>query len=146
MVDFSQIKASLPEYKVRIQDSIKRELYLHDRYGTDFSALMIYSDEPINTEVFSAHIRESDSVIVLDENFVLIIYDIIDIEKCSKAAQNLLLSYQRYDIQQPLYMAVAPARQKNSSTDIGTRLFMILEYAFNESLKNRVIDMEEMLF
>jgi hypothetical protein len=146
MVDFSTIKASFPEFKVKILEAIKRELYLHDRYGTDFSTLMIYSDEPINVEVCRSHVRESDSVVALEENFVLIIYDIIDIEKCNKAAQNLLLTYQRYDLQQPLYMAVAPAHQENSSTDIGTRLFLILEYAVKESLVNRVVDMEEILY
>lgn len=145
MVEFAQIKKSFPEHKVKIFESIKRELYLHDRYGTEFSAMMIYSDEPINLEVCHSHIRESDSVVALEENFVLIIYDIIDIEKCNKAAQNLLLAYQRFNIKQSLYMAVAPAQQLNASTDIGTRLFLILEYAVKESLVNRVVDLEEMI-
>ena len=144
MFDHGEIKTTFPEYKKKILELTETGLYTYERYGLEFAAVMIYSKEPINMDVCSAAIRQSDNLYALEENLFLVLFDMVDDESSLKAAQNFLHAYQQFDVRQELYVLVAPVHQDGTAIDIGSRLFILLEYALKEHLCNSIVDINLM--
>lgn len=146
MLTYEEIRESFQEYKEKILELIEKKIYSFERYGIEFSTLLIYSDSPIDKKICNTYIRQSDTVYMLEENFVLVVYDVIDPENSIKAAQNFLHKYQNYKLKQTMYLAVATAEQEETAIDMASRLFIILEYAIRENLANSVIDINQMRY
>ena len=144
MFDASELRDDYMKYKDQILKLVKNQLYNYERYGHEFSTLLIYSDKPIDLDICSANVRQSDSVYRLEDNLCLVVYDQATPESSMKAAQNFLLQYQRFTLKQDLCVAFAPAEQTDTAIDIASRLFIILEYALRESCTNSVVDIGQM--
>jgi len=126
--------------KEALLDFIAPALYRYERYSTDSSIAVVYSDEEINYDACSCHIRQSDLMMKLNKNLVLVIFDNVSLEHGIKAGENLLMNYTKFNINQNLYFAVTSAAIKESSLDKGEELFLILRHAINKNLKNEVVD------
>lgn len=144
MYDNETLKTTFPLYKEKILELTRQKLYAYERYGLEFAAVMIYSADPIDMEICSASIRQSDNIYSLEENLLLVVFDMVDEESALKAAQNFLHAYHQLDIRQELYTLVAHVHQDGTSIDMGSRLFILLEYALKERLRNSVIDINLM--
>ena len=144
MFDNGTIKTTFQEYRDKILEITNAKTYAYGRYGLEFAAVMIYSETPIDIDVCSAGIRQSDNIYSLEENLFVVVFDMVNSESSLKAAQNFLHAYQQFDVRQELYVLVAPAHQDGTAIDIGSRLFILLEYALKEHLFNTIIDIEQM--
>lgn len=146
MFNEEKLRKGYSEYKERILQLVEKKIYAYERYGIEFSSLLIYSDEPIELPSCKRKIRKSDQVFRLEENLYLVVYDVISPEDSMKAAQNLLLYYQQQHLKQDLCLAIAPAEQEDTAIDMASRLFIILEYALKESCTNSVVDITQMRY
>ncbi|MEA3372371.1 MAG: hypothetical protein U9Q62_01650 [Campylobacterota bacterium] len=145
MKTFQMVRDSYPEYRDHILEQIENKVYSYRRYDVPFTSLLIYSNDPIDLNVCTAHIRQSDNIYMLEKNLMLVVYDVISQENSYKAAQNFMHQYQNHhNLRQDLYVAIAPAEEENTAIDMASRLFIIMEYALKEGCKNSVVDMAQM--
>ncbi len=145
MKDFQTIRKSYPEYRNSILEKIEDKIYSYKRYDIPFTSLLIYSEDPINLDVCSINLRQSDNIYTLEENLLLVIYDVITPEDSYKAAQNFMHQYHNHhDLRQKLYLAIAPAEEEHTAIDMASRLFIIMEYALKEECSNSVVDITQM--
>lgn len=140
MYELKKVGGEYLKYKEVIFSHVKNKIYAYERYGIEFSALLIYSDEPIEISICRDKIRQSDKIYKVEENLHLVVYDVIDPENTMKAAQHLLLHYQKYYLKQDVCIALAAAAKDDTASDMSSRLFTILEYALKTSCSNSVID------
>ena len=145
MKEFQTVRKTYPEYRDRILRLLENKIYSFKRYDVPFTSLLIYSHEPINLDVCSASIRQSDNIYTLEENLLLVVYDVVSQENSYKAAQNFLHQYHNsHNLRQDLYLAIAPAEEENTAIDMASRLFIIMEYALKEGYSNTVVDINQM--
>lgn len=144
MIEYSRIKENFQVYKDRIIEITKKKIYAYDRYGIEFSALMIYSDEPIEIDVCKINTRQSDHIFALEENLYVVIYDVIKPENAIKAAQNILHAYHQNNVKQDLFVVIAQAEEDSTAYELVNCLFTMLEYAVKENHPNTVIDAQQM--
>ena len=145
MKSFHTIRESYPEYRKIILEKIENKIYSYRRYDVPFTSLLIYSKDRINLDVCGTYIRQSDNIFTLEENLLLVVYDVITPENSYKAAQNFTYQYHnQHNLSQDLYMAIAPAEEENTAIDMASRLFIIMEYALKEGYSNQVVDINQM--
>lgn len=144
MVDQTRLSEEFPKYKEMIFGHVENKIYAYERYGIEFSSLLIYSDRAITQDVCRDKIRKSDQIHRLEENLYLVIYDVITPENSFTAAQHLLHHYQTYYLRQEVSIALATAGQDDTAIDMASRLIIILEYALKESHTNMVFDITQM--
>jgi len=76
-------------HKEMMENVIKQDLYRYQRYHVPFSVAVFYSKDGV-LEMIERFIRQTDSVVVLDEHAVCIIYGNVGYEEAFKASQNIL--------------------------------------------------------
>ena len=121
-------------------DFIAPALYRYERYSVDSSLALLYSDEEINYDACSCHIRQSDSLIQLNPNLIGIVFDNVSLAHGIKASENLLMSYRKFNMNQNLFFAVTSVADQESSLDKGEELMLLLRYAIKNKLKNEIVD------
>ncbi len=143
MYELKKVGGEYSRYKEVILSHVKNKIYAYERYGIEFSALLIYSDEPIEISICRDKIRQSDQIYKIEENLHLVVYDVIDPVNAMKAAQHLLFHYHKYYLRQDVCIALATAGKDDTASDIASRLFTILEYALKRSCSNSVHDITQ---
>ena len=144
MIEYSRIKDKFHVYKDQIIEITKKKIYAYDRYGIEFSALMIYSHDPIEIDVCKINPRQSDHLFSLEENLYVVIYDVIKPENAIKAAQNILHAYHQHNVKQELFVVIAQAEEDSTAYELVNCLFTMLEYAVKENHPNTVIDANQL--
>lgn len=144
MIAENKIMDHLTMIKNRILHLTDTKIYLFERYGINFTGVLVYSRETVDAGFCQSNIRKSDSCTVFDTNLLFITYDVVDIEDSIKAAQNLLYDYQEKYQHQELFIVVTPVYQEDTAMDMGSSLVRLLDYAIKESLSNKVICMPDM--
>jgi len=144
MLDKQRLSVEFPKYKAMILKFVENKIYAYERYGIEFSSLLLYSDRSITQDVCRDKIRKSDQIHQLEENLYLVIYDVISPENSFTAAQHLLHHYQKYYLRQEISIALATAGQDDTAIDMASRLILILEHALKESITNTVYDITQM--
>jgi hypothetical protein len=151
MIDYNSFKDDLPEYRSNftfyrdlVLEKVTNELYRYRRYSLEFGCMLIYAGEPLNLEICANMVRQTDSVYMLEENLMLVVFENVNSEQSLKAAQNFLHAYQNWYPKEKLYASVAPIEQEETAIDIGSRLFIILEYALKHAIVNDVVDIGQM--
>jgi hypothetical protein len=152
MVNYSEMKKDLSEYRAQFEtfkEQILKELdafiYRYERYGQEFSALLVYAENTqIDIEVCHNSVRKSDRVFVLSENLILVAFDMASEATALKAAQNFQYNFMQHDVRQELFLALAPIDQADTAIDIASRLLIILDYALNENIPDIIVELDTM--
>lgn len=126
--------------KAAFLDFISAPLYRYERYAIDATVALMYSDEEIDYDACSCHIRQSDMLMKLDKNLIAIVFDNVSLDHGIKAGGNLLMNYKKFSMNQNIFCAVTSMAKKENSLDKGEELFLLLRYAIKNKLKNEIVD------
>ena len=146
MVDIALLKKANSDLYKQLRElilkSLDESLYQNDRYGQEFSSLLIHAAEnALNAEDCKKHLRKSDHAYQLDENLVLIYFDHANFSGGVSAAQKLQYAIHNMNIHLNLYYAEAHVYEKEEhSIDIASQLLSTLIYAVEESVSNQIVD------
>jgi hypothetical protein len=143
--EFPEYRKNFNCLREKVLESLSDALYRYQRYEEEFGAMLLYSEEPLQTAVDEDSIRQTDHIYRLEENLWLIFFDHVAPEGSVKAAQNFLHAFLNKDVKQRVYVAVAPIEEEDDTAiDIASRLFIILEYALKNGMANSVTDLGQM--
>ena len=85
-----QIQDNYFKYKSEIVEYLKIYDYRKKRYKVDYTIALYISVEELDADFVKRYVRDTDTVIVLENNFIAVIFDFASVEAGFKAAENLL--------------------------------------------------------
>lgn len=139
------IKANRNIYQQLIVNKIDDYFYKRKRYGQHFSLALALSDPDTDIKVFNEHNRQTDKFIVLEKNLCCEIFDGTTAESGIKAASVLLTSFENHFYSKRIFISIVFSKDFNTSSQMVSRLFDILEYAYSQKMENMVVDSSLMI-
>lgn len=133
-----------------LQLKLEREIedfdYRYNRYEVDYTLALAYTPEPIDlTPLLTKYIRETDHVVILQDQLYAIIFDSADENRGIKAANKLLTFFQHLYFAQSIFASVATASNHNNPSQMISLLFDLLDYSISHDLDNHVIDKSQIM-
>jgi len=89
-MDTLYLRTRLLEKSDALEALINDELYRFQRYNIPFSISIFHSTHPLTAQFIREHVRKSDKVIELDQNFACVVFDCVAHSDAYKAAENML--------------------------------------------------------
>ena len=141
--DILEYREKFEQLKTTILELLAKHRYRFERYGQEFSALLVYTKvQRFDMEKCRGLIRLSDELFEMGDNMMLVVFEQTDEVSGFKAAENFRYAYERLDLNRELFCAFAPIREKDTAIDIASRLLVILDYALSDPMPNAVLDLE----
>lgn len=138
MIDDIKLK-KINELKEKISSFTHKEKSLLERYEINYTGMLIYSDNIVDTDFCHTHIRESDIAIALTPNLAFIIYSVVDGQDAMKAAQHILHNYQKKYPKQDIFIVLSSQDQKISTVELEERLVQLLQFAIEKKITNNIV-------
>lgn len=130
------IRRNRRKYQKSILEAIGYEAYECGRYKVNLSLAVLDSDSTVHLEEFAQTLRDTDTVIVLDEHTYCLIFPFTDTAQGVKAASNLLSKFEMKNFSAKIYLGVVNIENcEMPEREIG-KLFDILEYAISNGMNN----------
>jgi len=123
-----------------ILDSIKNELYEHDRYNVNYSLAIGATNSKLDMQGFAKLIRETDKFIILNEHICCMVFPFTDAAQGIKAASNLLSKFEIRFFSEKIYIGVVNAQTYETPMKQIEKLFEILKYAIENGMQNIPLD------
>ena len=101
-----QILEHYNRYKNEIIKEIGEYSYRKRRYNVDFTLALFMSEKRLQMQLMDSFIRDTDKLIVLDENLVCVAFDFSNEEKGLKATENLLTQLEPKHFEHRLFVSV----------------------------------------
>jgi len=119
----------LLEYREKLENAIRLDLYRFKRYDVPFSMATFYSNEDIVIDMMMPLVRQTDTVVELNSSLVCVIYGNIGYAEAFKAAENML--YHLNSVHPSLKISAGMTSIKTSDLpkDLLHRVFQNLEQA-----------------
>ncbi|MDP2849770.1 MAG: hypothetical protein Q8O20_01715 [Sulfuricurvum sp.] len=141
---------TLNQQRQNFQEQLIKEItefhYRFNRYHTKYSIALAYiSEENGDLSICSEHLRESDTLILFQNNFCALIFDSTNEEQGIKAANNVLSDVQNIFFAKHFYMAVTTASDEYSEFQMVHDLFDLISYALEHNMDNLVIDSSQII-
>jgi len=99
-------------YKNDILGEIEEFSYRKKRYEVDFTISLFISSEKIDFDFIEESIRDTDKAIVLDHNFIAVIFDFATEETGLKATENLLALLEPRLFSDEIYISVVNSHDR----------------------------------
>ena len=87
----------LLEYREVLENAIRLDLYRFQRYDVPFSMATFYSEKHNIMESFRAYVRQTDTVVELNDRLICVIYGNIGYLEAFKAAENMLYNLNHFN-------------------------------------------------
>lgn len=136
----NMIKENRKIYHNIIVNKIDDYFYKRKRYGQHFSLVVALSDPDTDIKAFNEHNRQTDKFILLEKNLCCEIFDGTTAESGIKAASILLTSFENHVYLKRIFISIVFSKDYNTSSQMVSRLFDILEYAYAHNMENMVVD------
>ena len=127
------------ELKEKISSFIHKEKSFLERYEINYTGMLIYSDNIVDTDFCHEHMRESDIAIALTPNLASIIYNVIEGQDAMTAAQHILHNYQIKHPKQDIFIVISTQDQKISTVELEERLVQLLQFAIEKKITNNIV-------
>jgi len=118
----------------------EKYFYKFNRYNTNFSTVLLYSNTVIDEALIKMHIRQSDKLVKLQDNFFYIVFDMTSQEKGLKAVENLLSLHESKYFSHKLYISFVNTEDYTDVETMKSHLFSLLNYAIKENNYNQITD------
>ena len=113
-------------YKDKILNEAQTYAYRKKRYGVDFTIAVFITTKNIDMTVVESNIRTTDRVILLEGNFIAIIFDFATVERGLKATENLYAQLEPTLFQSNTYIAVMNSSSTTDEDELVRKLFDLL--------------------
>jgi len=120
-------------------DGLASIFYRYKRYGHKCSALLLYSDTPLDYALIKDTIRLTDHAQKLEDKLILVIFEETDIANAIRASEKLLSTLYS-SARQDIYLGVEECVDENEGSPIIRELFSLLDFAIEYKHVNEVID------
>lgn len=134
----------LKKLKEKINQFTHREKSLLDRYKINYSGMLIYSDNIVDTNFCQKHIRDSDLAIALTPNLAFIVYTVVDGQDAMKAAQIIMHNYHKKYPDQETFTVLSSQDQNISAAELGERLIQLLQFAIEQKITDHIVTLSDM--
>jgi len=81
-------------------------------------------------------LRETDTLIELNDNLACVIFNFSDSSEGIKAASNLLLAFETHNFAQDVFLSVVNAKDCSNTNKQINKLFNVLEFALSNGMNN----------
>jgi hypothetical protein len=128
-------------YKLLLEN-ISKYIYREKRYKIHFSLVMICHQEDfeIDFNKLTNELRESDTLMKINDQLSCLILDNTSIENYVKAAENLTKTLQKLYFKQHFYISTISSQEINHNyLEMSNKLFERLEYSIKNKQYNNVI-------
>jgi len=102
-----QVLENYNSYKNTILRNIEDFSYRKVRYYVDFTVALYISQKELDSDFIKEQIRDTDRILMLDKNLVVVIFDFAKEEAGFKAAENLLSKIEPALFGAELFISVA---------------------------------------
>lgn len=138
------------EHRNRFQEELMGNTtdfhYRFTHYAMPYSLAAIYiAESDVDLSIFKRHLRESDKLIVLQDNLCAIIFDDTNEKQGLRAAENLLAHVQDICFNKHLYMAVVTVNMDSTVFQTIHDLFDLIAYALNHNMDNYVLESSQLV-
>ncbi len=107
-----QILESYNCYKNEILGDLEEFSYRKKRYDVDFTIALFISSDKIDFDFIKESIRDTDKVIVLEHNFIAVVFDFATEESGLKATENLLTLLEPRLFSDEIYISVVNSHDR----------------------------------
>ena len=128
-----------PNTQQQIEAEISKTHYEVQRYKLNATFALLYFEGDLTKQQIQNGIRESDTVLVLNTNYIFITFHFTDESDAIKAGENLLLSIDKILHNTSSYIAIDRIDSIESPKSTLNRLYQIIQEARKHS-NNRVED------
>jgi hypothetical protein len=140
--EFKKIHDHRRAFHKMILDQIDKYIYREERYNTNFALVAVYSKEPtaITPQELKQKLRKTDTLITLNENLAIVIFDAVAEDVYVKAAENLNTLLKEMEFKNNFFLSVASSDEVHHNyRELTNKLCDRLEYVIENRLFNTVI-------
>ncbi len=124
----TQIRENYNRYKSEIVEYLKIYDYRKRRYKVDFTIALYIAIREIDADFVKRYVRDTDTVVVLDSNFIAVIFDFASVEAGFKAAENLLTYMEPRLSTDEIYISVVNSHDRlDESEHVRKALDLLIE-------------------
>ncbi len=134
------LKLNRKSYEGKILDSIKENIYQHERYNVAFTLALGATPSEVDMKGFASLIRESDKFIVLDNHICCVVFPFTESAQGIKAASNLLSTFEMKCFSEKIYLSIVNADDCETPEHQVQKLFDILKFSIQHGMENVPLD------
>ena len=120
---------TLLDHKAVLENAIRLDLYRYHRYDVPFSLATFYSDTHNVMDIMKCYVRQTDTVVELEDNLVCVIYGNVGYEEAFKASENILYDINNEHPQAKISAGMTSVTVSDLPKDLLHRAMKNLSYA-----------------
>lgn len=132
-------------YHKIIIPNIEEYAYRKHRYNIEYAVSLSLCEQNFDLSKIDTHKRKTDKLIILENNFICLVLDAVNIKSAIKATSNLQTNFQTQCFGHKLYTCVVNSCDHESEFELINYLLDILEYAISNNMDGLIVDQTQIL-
>jgi hypothetical protein len=138
-----QIKDNYHKYMDKILNEMGHYIYRKERYNVDFTIALYLTNKNFKKDFIEKNIRDTDKLLILEDNMVCVLFDYADIKAGIKASENLLSNLEPIYFNSEIFISIINSNDVDDEKEQVRKALNILIDEIDKNFNGIPLSIEE---